>query len=360
MTTIDHAGTHIVIVDDQELNLHLLERMLQKNGYTRVSTYQDPRRFISEVAFIKPDLILLDLHMPHLNGFEVLQRLPLIVPDAPYLPVIVLTADITADAKRQALEYGARDFLTKPFDTVEVLLRIKNLLELGMLYRELRLHNVRLEEKVHERTKALESAQIEILERLARAAEFRDDDTGQHTERVGLWAAAVAEALGLPDEDIELLRRAAPLHDVGKIGIPDSILLKPGRLTADEFETVKTHTLIGAGILGGSRFPLLQVAAEIALSHHERWDGSGYPRGLAGESIPLVGRIVAIADVFDALIHERPYKAAWPVADALAEIERQSGRQFDPHVVAAFRDAYSTLHHVAAPRPAPLEMHLRP
>lgn len=336
----DLLGAHIVIVDDHVVNTQLLDRSLRSQGYHRITVFNDSRQFIAQIAQIEADLVLLDLHMPHLDGLDVLQQLPLIVPDAPYLPILVLTADITTQAKRRALELGARDFLTKPFDAVEVLLRIKNLLEIGTLYRRLRQHNQRLEDKVQERTQALEDAQLEILQRLARAAEYRDDDTGQHTQRVGYWAAAIGEAMRLPEEDIELLRRAAPLHDVGKIGIPDTILLKPGKLTPEEFEIVKTHTEIGASILGGSRFPLLHVAAEIALTHHERWDGSGYPRGLAGEAIPLVGRIVAIADVFDALIHARPYKPSWPVEDALAEIERQRGRQFDPAVVDAFRCAF--------------------
>jgi putative two-component system response regulator len=192
-----------------------------------------------------------------------------------------------------------------------------------------------LEAKVRERTRELEAAQIEIIERLARAAEFRDDNTGQHTERVGQMAALLARELGLPDAQVSLIRRAAPLHDVGKIGIPDSILLKLGKLTPAEFELVKTHTTIGARILSGSRFALLRLAEEIAFSHHEQWDGRGYA-GLAGDQIPLAGRIVTVADVFDALTQKRPYKAAWPVEEAIAEIERQRGRQFDPDVVDAF------------------------
>jgi HD-GYP domain-containing protein (c-di-GMP phosphodiesterase class II) len=179
-------------------------------------------------------------------------------------------------------------------------------------------------------------AQLQVIQRLARAAEYRDDDTGEHTRRVGDLSAHIGAALGLPDEEIGLLREAAPLHDVGKVGIPDGILLKPGRLTKDEFDRMKAHATLGAGMLAGREFPLLAMAEEIALTHHERWDGSGYPEGLSGAAIPLVGRIVAVADVFDALTHRRPYKEAWTVGAAVAEITAQSGRQFDPEVVSAF------------------------
>jgi putative two-component system response regulator len=215
------------------------------------------------------------------------------------------------------------------------LLRIRTLLETRFLYLQIQSQNVVLEAKVQERTQELEAAQIEIIERLARAAEFRDDNTGQHTERVGQMAALLARQLGLPDPQVSLIRRAAPLHDVGKIGIPDAVLLKLGKLTLDEFELVKTHTTIGARILSGSRFGVLRLAEEIAFSHHERWDGDGYV-GIKTDQIPLAGRIVAVADVFDALTQKRPYKAAWPIAEAIAEIERQRTRQFDPEIVDAF------------------------
>ena len=193
-----------------------------------------------------------------------------------------------------------------------------------------------LDEKVRERTKAVEAAQNEILERLAQATEYRDDDTGEHTQRVGANSALLAQALGLPPKQVELIRRAAPLHDVGKIGIPDHILLKPGKLTPEEFEVMKTHTLIGARMLSDGSSDLVRIAQSIALTHHERWDGSGYPYAIAGEAIPIEGRIVALADVFDALTHSRPYKKAWPVADAVAEITSQSGHQFDPQLVYVF------------------------
>ncbi len=272
--------------------------------------------------------------MPHMNGLEVMDQLNQIM-EASYMPIVMLTGDLTPEARREALSHGAKDFINKPFNPDEILLRIRTLLETRFLYLQIQSQNQMLEAKVRDRTRELEAAQIEIIERLAKAAEFRDDTTGQHTERVGEMAARLGRELGLSDAQVSLIRRAAPLHDVGKIGIPDSILLKLGKLTAAEFELVKTHTAIGARILSGSRFALLRLAEEIAFSHHERWDGSGYA-GLAGEQIPLAGRIVAVADVFDALTQKRPYKPAWPLEEAIAEIERQRGMQFDPNVVEAF------------------------
>jgi putative two-component system response regulator len=196
--------------------------------------------------------------------------------------------------------------------------------------------NEGLEVKVRERTRDLEAAQIEILQRLSLAAEFRDDDTGQHTQRVGRTSTLMAQALGLPDDLVELVRLAAPLHDVGKIGIPDAILLKPSGLAPDEFRVMTTHTSIGGQLLSGSEAPCLRLAEEIALSHHECWNGAGYPLGRRREEIPLAGRIVSVADVYDALTHRRPYKKAWPPQDAAAEIERLGRSKFDPQVVAAF------------------------
>jgi putative two-component system response regulator len=216
-----------------------------------------------------------------------------------------------------------------------VRLRVRNLLETRFLHEQLRRHNTSLEERVAERTHELEEARLEMLYRLARAAEFRDDETGRHTLRVGRIAGRIAHMLGLAADARELIAGAAPLHDIGKLGIPDSILLKPDRLDDAERQTVQSHTVIGAEILSGSRFPLLQLAEQIALSHHERWDGLGYPHGLARDRIPLAGRIVAVADVFDALTHDRPYKRAWTVKDALAEIEANASTQFDPCVVEA-------------------------
>jgi putative two-component system response regulator len=288
------------------------------------------------VERVDPDLVLLDLQMPAPDGYEILRRLGPRIRGVDRLPVIVLTADISAEAKRQALSLGARDFLTKPFDADEVRMRVDNLLELRQAHLQLRDQNLTLEHRVLARTTELERARGETLERLSLAAEFRDDDTKQHAARVGRTAGMLAERIGLCDEEITRLRCAAPLHDIGKIGIPDSILLKGGQLAASEYELMKTHTLIGAEIVSGSSSDVLELSAVIARSHHEHWDGRGYPHGLARDEIPLAGRLSAVADVFDALTHARPYKPAWPVGDAVAEMRRLRGTQFDPEVFDAF------------------------
>lgn len=321
----------ILIVDDEKANIRLLELILTDAGYNHVHSVTDSRQTLVFFRNIQPDILLLDLAMPHMDGFAIMEQLCQELGEH-NVPILVLTADINQVTKHKALKEGARDFLTKPLDETEVLLRINNLLETH-------LHSVLLEERVRERTHDLELAQLETLQRLAIAAEYRDDDTGLHTRRVGMTAGHIAEILGFTTEQVELLTRAAPLHDVGKIGISDTILLKPGKLTDEEFATMKRHTVIGAQILSGSTSPWLQMAEKIAISHHERWDGRGYPNGISGENIPLVGRIVAVADVFDALTNERPYKKAWPVADAIAEIKANVGKQFDERVVEAFLTA---------------------
>jgi putative two-component system response regulator len=256
---------------------------------------------------------------------------------------MVVSGDYSSEVKMRALASGAKDFLTRPFNAIEIQLRIQNLLEARFLQLDLQQQNELLEEHVRVRTEELEVAQlgvkeahIEIIVRLALAGELRDNDTGEHTKRVSLVASLIAQNLGLPPEQIELLRRAAPLHDVGKIGVADPVLLKPGRLSEEEFELIKAHCAIGAQVLSGGNAELVQMAERIALTHHEHWDGSGYPQGLKGEEIPLEARILAVADVFDALTHERPYKPAWTARDAVEEIKRQSGRHFDPHIVEAF------------------------
>lgn len=326
----------ILIVDDQAVNVHLLERILRQNGYSNIYTTTDPREVKDLYIDLQPDLIMLDLRMPFLDGYAVMEQLRQYMSKEEFLPIIVLTADIAPHAKRRALMAGASDFITKPFDIIEIMLRIHHMLERRIFYQELRLHNQRLEHKIFVRTRELEEAQLEILLRLARAAEFRDYDTGQHTQRVGQTTRLIAQQLSLSQNMVSLIGKAALLHDVGKIGISDKVLLKKGALTEEEREMMRAHTTIGADILAGSRFELLNLAQEIALSHHERWDGSGYPNRLKGEEIPLSGRIVAVANTFDALVHVRPYKVAWTIEEALEEIQQQRGHHFDPMVVDAF------------------------
>jgi putative two-component system response regulator len=327
-------NARILIIDDEPANVDILRQILTRAGFSRLEGTTDSREASDLYIRHRPDLILLDLHMPHLDGLDVMAQLSELA-EASYLPIVILSGDVTPEARRACLSRGAKDFVAKPFQPDEIVLRIKTLLETRLLYIQIQSQNQLLEAKVRERTRALEDAQMEILDRLAVAAEFRDDNTGQHTQRVGQMSALLARQLGLPDAQVLLIRRAAPLHDVGKIGVPDAILLKIGKLTADEFAVVKTHTAIGARILSGGKFPLLRTAEEIAFAHHERWDGGGYA-GIKGVEIPLVGRIVAVADVFDALTQQRPYKLAWPVHEAIAEIDAQRGRQFDPGVVDAF------------------------
>ncbi len=328
-------GAHVLLVDDQELNLRVLRHVLERAGLADIETTQDPWAVTGLVSKRTPDLIVIDLHMPGLDGFGVMDELRPQLDAAGYLPILVLTADVTDDARRRALEGGARDFLTKPIDPIEVILRTRNLLETRLLYQELERQNVDLEERVQQRTAEVEAANLETLDRLARTAEYRDDQTGRHVERVGRVSALIARQLGLDEDVVRLLRRAAPLHDLGKIAIPDAILLAPRKLEPAEFEEMKTHTTIGARILSGSQSTLLQLAERIALTHHERWDGRGY-HGLAADDIPLASRIVGLADVFDALTHERPYKSAWPVDLAVAELRSGRGSHFDPAVVDAF------------------------
>jgi putative two-component system response regulator len=274
--------------------------------------------------------------MPGLDGFEVMAQVQERTPHGIFLPILVLTSDHARETRERALSSGAKDFLTKPLSPSEVRLRVRNLLETRFLHRALQDQNRCLEERVRERTRDLERARLEILRRLAEAAEYRDDCTGEHTRRVGRMSGAIGAAMGLGSSEVKLLRTVAPLHDVGKIGVPDRILQLPSTLSPNDFEVMKTHTVIGADLLGGSEFPLLEAAAQVALSHHERWDGAGYPNNLRGTEIPLFGRIVAVADTWDALCHTRPYKPAWPREAALDEIQAHRGGQFDPDVVNAF------------------------
>jgi putative two-component system response regulator len=327
-------GARVFVLDDEPANIEFLDHVLSTEGYTILAS-TDAGRSAERLDEIAPDLVILDLMMPGYDGFRFLERVREWLRPDDYLPVLVATGDVSSETRRRALAAGAADFLLKPVSPAEVRLRVRNLLHTRFLHSQLRGQNARLEERVAERTSALDGARQEMLNRLARAAEFRDDQTGQHTQRVGRLAARMAQVLRIRPDHVDLIRKAAPLHDVGKIGIPDSILLKAGRLTVEERTVMETHTDIGARILSGSDDPLLRLAEQIALTHHERWDGAGYPRGLQGKAIPLSGRIVMVADVFDSLTHVRPYKRAWTVREALAEIRAGAGGQFDPAVVEA-------------------------
>lgn len=328
------SEARILVIDDHQANLDALQRILRSAGFVCVNGTTDPLVGAGLVQAWSPDLVLLDLHMPKLDGFGVLE---LIRPQlsAGYLPVVMLTADSNEETKRRALASGVKDFLVKPFDASEAVLRISNLLETRSLYMTIRHQNAELERHVAERTRQLEQAQFEILQRLAAAAEFRDDETGDHTQRVGDLAARLAIQMRLPTERVDLIRRAAPLHDVGKIGIPDSILRKAGRLTHEERRVMQTHVTIGASMLAGGQSALVQTAEQIARSHHERWDGGGYPDGISGETIPLESRLVAVADFFDALTHNRPYRPAWSLVRTVRKMLAERGRHFDPKVVDA-------------------------
>ncbi len=326
----------ILIVDDEPRNVLLLERILENAGFTSVHSAIDPLRTLALCRELNPDLVILDLHMPSIDGFELIEKIRKGTRRERYLPILVLTADATERAKRRALAAGSNDFLTKPFSATEAVLRIRGLLRTRVLYGELEKRNEELSVRVEERTRELEAARLEVLERLCQAVEFRDDVTGRHTRRVGERAAELAAAVGFDAAQVALIRRAAPLHDVGKIAIPDAILLKPGRLSEEEFAVMRSHTTVGARILGGGGSDLMAMAESIALAHHERWDGRGYPNGICGDAIPAAARIVSIVDVYDALTTTRLYRSAWPPARALEEIRSGAGASFDPELVFAF------------------------
>lgn len=327
---------NILIIDDQEHNISLLKRMLVKAGFQQLYGTQDPFEIDRLLDEVSPDIILLDLHMPGMDGIEAVGKIRSRQGEDTYLPILMLTADNTSKAKQEGLQVGVDDFLTKPFDRTEVVLRIRNLLRTRFLHKQLQAQNERLEQHVRERTARLQQAQMETIRLLARASEYRDDDTGTHTLRVGKLTGLVAELLGFPPDFVERISLAATLHDIGKIGIPDHILLKPGGFDPEEFELMKQHTIIGANILQNSSFDVLKMAETIARHHHEKWDGSGYPAGLRGKEIPIEARIVALADFYDAVTHERPYKKAWSHEEAVAEIMRQRGKHFDPQVADRF------------------------
>jgi putative two-component system response regulator len=325
----------ILIVDDEPANVKLLERMLRVFGYLDLRATTDPRDVLELCQQNSFDLIILDLNMPYLDGFEVMSQLQALGrSDLP--PILILTAQHDQQHRVRALKGGAHDYVTKPFELDELLARVRNLLQVQLYKKYISGRNQWLEDRVHERTRELYNTRLQVVRRLGRAAEYRDNETGLHIVRMSQMSVAIGMAAGMSPEEGELLLNASPMHDIGKIGIPDQILLKPGKLEAHEWEIMKTHANIGADILSGDDSDLLSMARLIALSHHEKWDGSGYPNGLAGEEIPLVGRIVALADVFDALTSERPYKKAWSVSEAMEYMDANRGKHFDPHLLDLF------------------------
>ena len=317
----------VLVVDDTPENIHVLTGVLQEEYNVRVATSGEKGIAAARME-PQPDLILLDVKMPVMDGYEVCRRLKNDY-QCQRIPVIFVTGMGEVEDEARGFELGGVDYIVKPVSPAIVRARVRTHIQ---LYDQKR----HLLELVQTRTRELEDTRLQIIRRLGRAAEFKDDETGYHVIRMSHYCRMMALAAGMPDYRAETLFNAAPMHDVGKIGVPDSILEKAGPLTPDEWSIVKRHPVIGAGIIGRHNNELLEMARVIALTHHERWDGSGYPRGLRGEAIPLVGRIVAVADAFDALTSTRPYKQAWPVEEAVALLRREAGRQFDPRLVPKF------------------------
>ncbi len=333
----------ILIVDDNEPNLLVYRGMVRGLAEgASVVTFSVSAEAVRWCADNDPDLIIVDYNMPTPNGLEFIGHVRAMTGKAD-IPILMITAERDKHLRYRALESGASDFLTKPVDVIECAARVRNMLELRRSRKSLEDRAGWLAGEVEKATAQIVARERETIWRLARVAEFRDTAMGMHIVRMAQYCRVIGEALGLDDEASELLLLSAPMHDIGKIAIPDSILLKPGKLTAAEFETMKQHTIIGHDILKNSESQLLRTAAEIALTHHERFDGSGYPRGLAGDAIPLYGRICALSDVFDALTSVRPYKEAWPVETALAEVRKAAGAQFDPAVIAAFERQFDAV-----------------
>ena len=350
LTMDDVSSATLLIVDDNHGNVRLLEHILKAEGYRSILGTTDPRDTLKLVAEHDPDIILLDMHMPQMDGLEVLAVLKRALPQDVYLPILAFTGSEDERVKDRALREGAMDFVTKSEDATEVLQRTKNLLRTRFLYKQQRLHARELERAVRERTfelarvnlslqqanQALAETNEDILVRLARATEYSDDGSEGHTLRVGRLAYLTARKLGLTSEFCDTILLAARLHDVGKVAIPDGILLRPGRLSDEEQLYLREHCIIGAELLSGGQSAFLKMAEAIALTHHERWDGGGYPSGLKGAMIPIEGRITAIVDVFDTLTHARPYRPAWSYEEAKELLIEESGRHFDAQVVEAF------------------------
>ena len=327
----------VLVVDDTPENIDVLSEILADEYRIKVANNGEKALKIV-YSDDPPDLILLDIMMPDLSGHEICRRLKA-NPDRRGIPVIFVTAMSTVEDEQLGLSIGAVDYITKPISPPIVRARVRTHLALYDQTRE-------LERMVRQRTDELITTRQQIIRRLGRAAEFKDNETGNHVVRMAHYARLIAEAYGLGPEATSTIFHTAPMHDVGKIGIPDSILLKPAKLDAGEWKVMQQHPLMGAEIIGKHDSDLLATARTIALTHHERWDGNGYPQRLKGEAIPLEGRIVAIADVFDALISVRSYKPAYPIEQAMRIMEEEDGRQFDPALMAAFRKAFPEIRRV--------------
>ena len=332
---MSNSSNRVLICDDSITNTYMLSALLKQEIKAETVCFNDPRRVEEAISNDNFDLVILDLEMPHMNGFDVMGRIRnYFGPDQ--LPILIVTGLEGKEHRNRALSEGANDFINKPLDPVEVVLRANNQLRIHNSYDNQRRMNELLEQRVQERTLDLNDSVNAILQSFAMVGELKDDETGQHVKRVGLYARILAEGLGLPDEIARMIELAAPLHDIGKVGIPEAILLKPGRLDAEERKVMDRHTLYGQELLSTHRSDVMQMAARIAATHHEYWDGSGYHVGLKGESIPVEGRITMIADVFDALTTKRPYKEPWSAADSIDFIRSKSGVMFDPTLVKVF------------------------
>jgi len=336
----------VLLVDDNMTNLVLVRQLVSRVEDCQTLVFSDPAAALATLETADVDLMLVDYVMPEIDGVEFTRRVRRMKRHATVPLVVVTTSDERA-VLIEALEAGATDFLTKPLDPLEFRVRVRNLLALRRAQKQLEARAAILDREVRIKTQELVERESEIIWRLTRATERRDTDTGDHIARMSRICALIAEGLGLPEEDCRLVEAAAQMHDVGKVGIPDEILFKPGLLTPEERKVMETHTAIGWTILEGSKSRLLQMAADIAVSHHEKWDGSGYPRGLAGEAIPIAGRITALADVFDALMSVRPYKPAWPLEKARAYVAEAAGTHFDPACVEVFFRRFDEIAEIA-------------
>lgn len=325
----------VLIIDDDKTNVMLFSFLVKKVEDAIPVEFIDPQAALVWCETHDPDLVLVDYMMPELNGLQFIQRFRA-MRGKTGIPIIMVTVDTENEVRHRALELSANDFLTKPVDKIELAARVRNMLALRKSQLHLANQAEWLSTEVKKATAEIHSREQEVIHRLSRAAEFRDPETGAHLLRMANYACHIARNLGLSEAEQELILGAAPMHDVGKMGTPDHILLKPGRLTDEEMVIMRRHAEIGAEILKGSNSPLLQTAAVIAITHHEKYDGSGYPHGIKGTEIPLFGRITAVADVFDALTSERPYKPSWEIERAMAFLHENSGNHFDPLCVDAF------------------------